>query len=444
MAKLSKKIVDSTPIPKDGQTKVWDSELRGFGLRVLPSGLKTFVLQYRNAEGRSRMLTLGRYGVFTVEQCRELAKIRLGEIAGGNDPMADRAKARDGMTVSEICDWYLEMAESGRILGRKRRPIKQSTLRMDRSRIETHIKPLLGRRKVEALRLPDIEQMQTDIAAGRTSKGIGRGRGRVTTGGTGAASRSVSTFHSLLSHAVRVGLIEKNPAAGVRRLAGEKRERRLSVDEIERFGMVMREAEADGEHPVGIAAARLILMTGFRLNEAAMLQRDRLNVDGGYVDFADTKSDAQTRAIGEAAVDLILDQPIIEKCPHVFPSDSGRGHFTATDGVIGRLCKRAGIEGVTAHTLRHTFASVAGDLGFSEVTIGALLGHATRSVTQRYIHVDEALRLAAERVSQKIADLLDGVDQSKVERRALPATGDRGHGRSLPNARREYRPQPPA
>jgi len=91
----------------------------------------------------------------------------------------------------------------------------------------------------------------------------------------------------------------------------------------------------------------------------------------------------------------------------VFPADRGCGCFTAAVGVLERVCTAGRLDDVTPHTLRHTFASVAGDLGFSELTIRALLGHAARGVTQRYVHIDEALRLAADRVSTEIAKLLD-------------------------------------
>lgn len=96
-------------------------------------------------------------------------------------------------------------------------------------------------------------------------------------------------------------------------------------------------------------------------------------------------------------------------CPvrtYVFPADWGDGHFIGLVRVLDRLCRSARIEGVTPHTLRHTFASVAGNLGFSELTIAVLLGHASRGVTQRYVHVDEAVRLAADRVSTEVAALL--------------------------------------
>jgi integrase len=78
------------------------------------------------------------------------------------------------------------------------------------------------------------------------------------------------------------------------------------------------------------------------------------------------------------------------------------------------VCVEAGLKDVTPHVLRHTFASVAGDLGFSELTIAGLLGHSARGVTQGYVHLDTALVVAADRVSAEIAKLLDGVEATKA------------------------------
>jgi len=142
------------------------------------------------------------------------------------------------------------------------------------------------------------------------------------------------------------------------------------------------------------------------LLQLSKLRRSSSAVDQGYVHFPDTKSDGQVRAIGPAAAQLAAGQKARGKCPYVFPSDFGDGHFTAAKGWLARLCATAKITGVTPHTLRHTFGSVAGDLGFSELTIAALLGHASRGVTQGYVHIDEALKLAATRTCEQIASLL--------------------------------------
>jgi integrase len=412
--KITKRIVDALKAPKpsrDGvkvrEHFVWDRELRGFGVQVMPSGLKSFVIQYRTPEGRNRRAVIGRYGLMTVEEARKVAHEKLVAVSKGVDPVAEEAKAAGLLTVAEVCDWYLAEAEAGRILGRRRRPIKPSTLAMDRSRIEAHIKPLLGRRQVASLKLGDVEGAQADIAAGKTSKPRAGSRGGATTGGEGVAARTMSTLHSIFEHAVRLGKIEANPAKGVRRIASAPRERRLSRSEIERLGKTLRAAAEEGEHPTGLAAIRFLLLTGFRRMEALGLQRTWLDEEECAIRFPDTKSGAQIRVIGQAAIDLLLDQPKT-KSPFFFPADWGEGHFIGVVRVLDRVCQKARLADITPHTLRHTFASLAGDLGFSELTIAALLGHSARGVTQRYVHIDEALRMTADRVADEMADLLDG------------------------------------
>lgn len=422
MAKLTKKAVEALEAPATGQAFLWDGELKGFGVRVTKAGVKTFIIQYRNAEGKSRRINIGRFGVMTVENARDEAKIKLGAVAAGEDPADTDDDPHHRVTVSDLCDWYLTEAEAGRILGRRNRPIKKSTLAMDKSRIETHIKPLLGKRLAHTLKVADIEGMQSDIMAGKTAKPRGKGRGGVTTGGPGVASRAVGTLQSILGHAARLDKLESHPSRGARKLAGKKKQRRLSVAEIKKLGMAMNHAEGNGEHPVALAIVRFLLLTGFRISEGQGLQRVWLNVDSGYVSFPDTKGDAQIRAIGPAAAKLAANQPARKNCPYVFPADFGDGHFTAAKACLARLCASVGIEGVTPHTLRHTFGSVAGDLGFSELTIRALLGHAAQSVTQGYVHIDEALKLAVTRTCEEIAALLDEEDKAgpseQEERRA--------------------------
>ena len=101
----------------------------------------------------------------------------------------------------------------------------------------------------------------------------------------------------------------------------------------------------------------------------------------------------------------------------MFPADWGEGHFIGVIRVLDRICKRAKLLGVTPHVLRHTFASIAAELGFSELTIAGLLGHASQGVTQRYVHLDAALVLAADRVSHHIVQLLDSTRGASQEER---------------------------
>ncbi len=408
MAKITKRAIDALQRGADRDVFLWDSELRGFGIRAKPSGVKTFFIQYRNIEGRTRRLVLGQYGVLTAEIARHLARKKLTAVADGADPSADRHGVRVGMTVTEVCDWYLEQAEAGRLLGRNRRPIKASTLKSDRGRIDIHIKPLLGGRLISRMALNDVEGMQADIAAGKSARGRKRGRGGRSTGGPGVASRTISTLRSILGHAARLGIIGKNPAQGVRQLAVASHKRRLSEDELRRLGRVIRTAVAQGEHPTGVSAIRLMLMTGFRRMEVLALKREWYTRSDHCVRFPDTKSGAQIRVLGEAAMDCIDAQRNRAESAFVFPADWGDGHFIGVVRVLDRICRKVGLEKVTPHVLRHTFASVAGDLGFSELTIAGLLGHSARGITQRYVHLDTALVVAADRVSMAIATILDG------------------------------------
>lgn len=142
MPKITKTFVEalkpSRVAVKGSNHLVWDSELRGFGVSVGSTGGKSFVVQYRTPSGQSRRKVIGRFGLMTAEEARRAAWVLLGEVAKGIDPV-EEARHQLGRTVNEICGWYLERAEAGKIIGRSRRPIKASTLAMDRSRIESHI-----------------------------------------------------------------------------------------------------------------------------------------------------------------------------------------------------------------------------------------------------------------------------------------------------------------
>lgn len=419
-AKLNKRTVDALTPPKAGQAFIWDTEIKGFGVRIGQAGTKTFVIQYMNREGRIRRVKIGRFGVITVDQARDLAKIKLGEVAAGEDPAEEARRARKEMTVTELCDWYLTEARAGRILGRKNRPIKESSLAMDESRIKTHIKPLIGKRIARHLTIADVEAMQDDVKNHKTQKNRSGGRGGKATGGPGVAARCLGTVQAILGHAKHKGLLSEHPTKGAKKLAGNKKTRRLSVAEIETLGKAMVYAEQQGVSPTGISVIKLLLLTGYRREEGQAMKRAWVNPMGGFVAFPDTKTGGQIRAIGPEAIKVIVAQPQFAGNPHVFPATTGDGPFTAASACLQRICGFAGIVGVTPHTLRHTFASIAAELSFSELTIRAMLGHASQNVTQDYIHVDEALKLAVRRTSDEIAKLL-AQGAAKLDRLRLVA-----------------------
>lgn len=182
---------------------MWDTDVRGFGVRVKPSGTKTFIIQYRNVERRTRRFVIGQYGVLTVEVARDLAKKKLASVIDGADPSQERRSARVVMTVGEVCDWYSGEAEAGRLLGRNRRPIKASSVSGDRSRIEQHISRRSARASWAHLRLADIESLQADIAAGRSARVRRVGRGGQPL--AGPASRAVQSARCAACSITRAG-----------------------------------------------------------------------------------------------------------------------------------------------------------------------------------------------------------------------------------------------
>jgi len=422
MPKLTKRLVDTIRPDPAGRRDVfaWDNELRGFGVRMKPSGAATYLVQYRNREGRTRRLAIGKLGTLTPEQARGLARDKLVEATKGADPSAERHAVKTAMTVAEICDLYLTEGA---------RRIKPSTLAMDRSRIERHVKPLIGRRSVRSLTPEDIERVQLDIAAGKTARKRANGRGGATTGGKGVAARTVGMLGTIFEVARRRRLIRENPARGVARLPEGKQRRFLSLDEIAALGAAMREAAEDViENRTGLAAIRFLLLTGLRRMEALALPWEWVDAQTRCIRFGDTKSGAQLRPIGAPAAAMLGSLPRADGARFVFPADRGNGHFVGLPRVLARLCGRAGLSGITVHVLRHSFAAAAAEMGFSELTIAGLLGHSVPGVTARYAHVpDRALITAADQVSARIAATLDGgvgaeVVELNLQRRAEATT----------------------
>ena len=245
---------------------VWDTAVPGFGARRQRSDAVSYVLFYRNREGRQRWFTIGRHGApWTPDTAREEAKRLLGEVAHNADPVAEKHSKRNAKTVAELCDLYLADAKAGRLLTRRVQK-KQSTLAIDAGRIERHIKPLLGRRTVSEVTRDDVEAFMQDVAAGKTAakvkSGKKRGLARVR-GGRGAANRAVGLLGAIFTYAVRARLRSDNPVHGVMRPPDGKRDRRLTEDEYLRLGNALKAASVTEIWPTAIAAARFLVLTGF-------------------------------------------------------------------------------------------------------------------------------------------------------------------------------------
>lgn len=395
--------------------EVWDAAVPGFGARRRSGLAVAYVLMFRTSEGRLRRFTIGRHGApWTPETAREEARRLLGEKVKGADPAAEKQAKRKAATVAELCDTYWADAEAGRLLTRRRTPKKASTLLSDHGRIERHIKPLLGRLAVAAVTRADIERFMHAVAEGETAARSKTGRKRGLSnvrGGRGVASRTIGLLGAIFAYAVANRMREGNPVHGVMRFADQKRERRLSDDEFAALGTALREAEAAGIWPAAIAAVRFLALTGWRSGEALGLRWADVDLARRTATLADTKSGRSMRPLAHGGCDVLRCLPRVGEAHGaglVFPPTRGEGRMTGFRKIWNRIAKLGELPAdVTPHVLRHSFASVAGDIGYSEPTIAALVGHTGHSITSRYVHsADAVLLAAADAVARRIGELM--------------------------------------
>ena len=414
MPKLTKKFIDS--IKPTGRDQIlWDDDLKGFGLRVKPSGAKSFCIQYRNAAGASKRQTLGQVGILTPDQARTAARERLAAVTLGSDPVHDRSQARNALSVRDLAIKYMEEAEAGRVITRRGVAKSASTLGTDRGRIERHIVPLIGNIRLPDLSRSDVQKMMADIEAGKTAqnKPSGNLRGRtLVTGGRGTAKRTVGLLAGILSWAMDQGYSDNNPAHGLRLPKDNRRHISNVRDVYAALGDALRTAEDRGEIGQAIRMIELGALTGMRRGEVINLRWSEVDFEDQSIKLATSKTGYSVRPLGNPAVDVLREiRELGYEGSFVFPAPRSEGPFGGLPGAWNRIIRsdeladrtRNALNDLTFHGLRHAFASRANLLGIQTPTISALLGHASTGVTAGYIsHVDSALLQAANRVSESI------------------------------------------
>jgi len=416
--RITKRTVDALQVT--GKEYVhWDGELTGFGVRVRATGAKSFIAVYRTGGRNSpqRRVTIGAVGKIEADKARDEAKTIILQAELGQDRAAEKAKARAELRFADVCDTYLKEGCDTK---------KSSTIATDRGRIERHIKPLLGKKRIGEITRADVEKFMRDVASGKTAadeKTKPRGRA-IVEGGKGTATRTVGLLGGIMSFAVARGLRADNPVRGVKRYADKKGETFLSAAELAKIGAALTALEAEGANPSALAIIRLLAFTGARKSEIAALKWSELDLERGYLRLGDSKTGAKVIPIGAPAREVLAAQSAIGDSPFVFPAGSGEGHFQGVERVWAKVKERAGFPALRLHDLRHSYASMGLARGDALPVIGAILGHADVKTTSRYAHLaDDPVRQAADGIAQSVAAALQG--RATAEIIPLP-TGKRG------------------
>jgi integrase len=410
MARLTKRVVDAAE-KQSSDYFIWDDDLPGFALRVFQTGKRSYLVQYR-AGGRTRRYTIGVHGAWTPEMARKEARVLLGRIAQGDNPAEQRRIDARSATVKDLCSRYLKDAENGLVLGKRRRPKKASTLLIDKSRVHRHIIPLLGTRRVKDLTSSDVVRFIRDVMSGKTKADVKtKARGRaIVRGGAGTAARAAGLLGGILTYAIENGIIEKNPVHGVRKPADRMKTRRLSEDDYRTLGRLLCAVAGDDHVRSAQLIIRFLVLTGCRRGEGINLKWTEVDAQNSCLRLSDSKEGASIRPVGLPVLDLLESRRTDGLGTFVFSGTEDAKPLVGFPKYWKKLVKGTALEDVTPHVLRHSFASIGNDLGFTEATIAALMGHSKGTVTSRYIHtIDSALVMAADTVTGYISGLLDGV-----------------------------------
>lgn len=380
-ARITKRTVDQLQ-PSDRELYIWDTEVRGLGVRCYPSGKKMYVLKTRHGRTQ-RLITLGQHGSpHTPESARKAALHHLALRAKGEDPAKEREKRKAAKTVKELGERFLKEH-----VARKCRPSTQYEYKRS---VEKFINPALGSLSIGDVTTADVARFHyklRDIPY--------------------QANRTIEVLSKMM------GLAEKwhhrppntNPCKGLEKYPEEKRERFLTKQELDHLHEVLNDAEAKStENRYFIAAIRLLLMTGARLREITTLKWSYIDLETGKLNLPISKTGKKTIPLSDKATDylreMLRDGMRVDENPYVIVGAKPGRHFVEMQSPWRRIRKKAGLEDVRIHDLRHSFASFAINDGIHLQMVGKLLGHTQAQTTMRYAHLsDDTMKQAANRVS---------------------------------------------
>ena len=339
-----------------------DAELRGFGVRLYPTGRLCFFIHSQH-EGKRIWKIVGDAASLSLEDARAKALSML-------------AIERNGTSVASEHILFEQVAHE--VFRRYGRNWKPRTLQVNRGYFANQILPWFRGQPIADITATDVREWFSSLHATPV-----------------AADRSVPVLSVIMAQAEVYGYRPEgsNPCTGIRRYRRKGRERFLSADEVRRLGRALSNHE--GESPICVAIIRLLLLTGCRSREIVTLRWREYR--DGHLHLEDSKTGPRMVWLSSPAR-AILDRRL-RTSPWVFPS-------TRTDKSVDvesvgnfwrRLRSEADLQDVRLHDMRHTYASVAVMTGESILTVGRLLGHNDPGTTLKYTHLaDDEVAAAAE------------------------------------------------
>lgn len=417
ITKITRRMIDAIS-PMEKAFTAYDSGVKGFGVRVMPSGVATYIVEYRPGEGgrgvAKKRMALARTTELTPDEARDMARNVLSAVRKGDDPLLERETKRREMKVVNLIDQWERENPPGRKSGK---PMAQRTRTYTLARLRHHVLPLIGNKRVSAVTVDDVNDLIRRVTKGETKRNekSERKRGRIlVSGGEGAARKVASDLSIIYGYAIEKKIVTDNPVTAARKPKAGKRHDYLRAEHTAAIGGALEQLEAEGANAYGIAILRLILMTGARPAEIESLRWSYVDLHARCLRLTDSKTGYSIRPLSTAALALLANTKKIDGVPYVFPATRGDGHYTGSKKIWNRAREIAGLPDRVRYHARHAVATLALTAGHDIASVAAIMGHkGPRTTLSTYAHVvDDRAALAAEQVSKHVEAAMSGNNRS--------------------------------
>lgn len=396
MPKLTKSYVETLKCAEKSY-EVWDTDIKGLGCMVHPTGKKTYYFLYRFKGTRKHRLKVGVHGHITCEIAKEIVRGWMGDLARGIDPKEHHKKnsseEKQHMTVEAFLELFVEKY--------KKVHNKPNTIKKDVERMRSAIIPFLGKLTISAVIQEDILKFQEHL------KNI-----------PGQFNRCHALLRKAFSLAELWGyrIKNSNPCHGIHRYPEKKKERFLTQEELVKLdGVLKKQEDLRKLSPYSLAAIRMLMYTGCRLSEILTLQWEDVFLKEGYIHLKDSKTGEKRIPLNESACNILATLNQVKGNPYIFVGNKPGTCLSTLQDAWHKIRSLANLEGVRIHDLRHTFASLAIKQGVDLYTVSKLLGHKNIATTTRYAHLEMKQLLKATNVVDQIWQRKSDKMESKHE-----------------------------